>query len=206
MTGQLLRNVASGSNNPASIVTARSGAANLKQAPARYTDVQTDRFLIRGVDRTLMRSECRRIRRLVEAIVRGRVVTEVGSTAVRGVIGKQDLDFVVRVDAVDFAETTGTLDGHFNRQSRQRSRPDRAAFDIPSTFDATLHVMVAGCPDDNFETFTQVLRDHRHLRFEYNDLKLKWHGRAMEEYREQKRLFIQRVLGVAPPRRKPDGA
>ncbi|WP_426616161.1 GrpB family protein [Bradyrhizobium sp. McL0616] len=153
-----------------------------------------------------MRTECRRIQRLVEAIVRGKAVIEVGSTAVRGVTGKQDLDFVVRVDAVDFAETTGTLDGHFNRRRRRRSRSDRAAFDIPSRFDATLHVIVAGSSDDNFETFTRALRDHRHLRFEYNELKLKWHGQAMEEYRRRKRHFIERVLGLAPAGCNPDGA
>ena len=46
-------------------------------------------------------------------------VREVGSTAIEGVIGKQDIDFAVGVPPAQFTAAREILDGSFRRNDRQ---------------------------------------------------------------------------------------
>jgi GrpB-like predicted nucleotidyltransferase (UPF0157 family) len=63
--------------------------------------------------------ERERVTAAVRAVAPHAEILEVGSTAIEGVVGKQDLDLLVRVALEDFERTRALLDGAFERPARQ---------------------------------------------------------------------------------------
>lgn len=127
-------------------------------------------------------------------------VTEIGSTAVPGVIGKQDIDLLLRVPAVRFAETRARLDAAFERDAQQLSNDCYQGYRIPSALDIALQVTVEGGPYDDFLPFLEALRASPELIAAYNALKRDWDGHPMDRYRAEKARFIEHILaGVRPP-------
>jgi GrpB-like predicted nucleotidyltransferase (UPF0157 family) len=119
---------------------------------------------------------------------------EVGSTAVEGVIGKEDIDFALIVPAQQFNAARADLDRHFDRDLLQFSSDDYQGYRLTSAFDAAIQLTISGSQFDTFETFLARLRQNASLRQAYNDLKAEWHGRSMDDYRAAKHDFIEAAL------------
>jgi GrpB-like predicted nucleotidyltransferase (UPF0157 family) len=154
-----------------------------------------DNFYIRYLDRNIMQSERNRIFHLVKQMLPFASVMEVGSTAAEGVVGKQDLDFALRVPAGRFYEAQSILDSHFDRNERQRPVVGHQCYLVHSQLDVSLHLVVSGGNYDNdFERFLQLLLKKSELRLAYNNLKIAWNGRPMNEYRRAKKTFIESAL------------
>jgi len=119
---------------------------------------------------------------------------EVGSTAVEGVIGKQDLDFLVRVKQDDFLFIRNALDQAFSRNPEQISNDQYQGYTVDSELDVAIQLTIEGGPYDDFVAFLSELREKAELREEYNELKLKYDGLLMSDYRDAKHEFIERVL------------
>jgi GrpB-like predicted nucleotidyltransferase (UPF0157 family) len=143
-----------------------------------------------------LEQERERIDALVRTVVPHADVLEVGSTAVDGVIGKQDLDLLVRVAHENFARTRALLDAHFPRDARQLSNELYQGYRIASPMDAALQLTVRGCEYDRFTLFLDALREDPALVASYNELKRRWHGRSMAGYREEKAAFIESALAA----------
>lgn len=112
-----------------------------------------------------------RLLAVVRSVVPHAEVLEVGSTAVDGVIGKQDLDILVRVALEDFVRTRSTLDREFARDTQQLSNDIYQGYLVPSTVDAALQLTVSGSRYDRFTLFLDALRKDPGLVRTYNALK-----------------------------------
>jgi GrpB-like predicted nucleotidyltransferase (UPF0157 family) len=123
---------------------------------------------------------------------------EVGSTALAGVVGKQDLDFVVRVPSSRFEHSRIALDAQFPRNQRQLCEHGFQGYCVPSQLEAAIQLIVAGSQHDNFERFLNCLTASTELRQAYNALKIAFDGRPMHEYRLAKSAFIEAALKGQP--------
>jgi GrpB-like predicted nucleotidyltransferase (UPF0157 family) len=130
----------------------------------------------------------------VRAVAPHAEVFEVGSTAIEGVVGKQDIDLLVRVALEDFERTRALLDGAFERDAQQLSNELYQGYRVASPLDVALQFTVRGCRYDRFLLFIEALRDNPERIEAYNALKRRWHGQSMREYRVEKSAFIESVL------------
>ena len=131
---------------------------------------------------------------LVRKATRLGSVREVGSTAVEGVIGKEDIDIAVVVPGNLFKAARADLDRFFERDRRQISNDEYQGYRMQSDFDAAIQLTVAGSSFDTFSDFVEILLGNRLVRKAYNELKMKWDGQPMEQYRNAKAEFIEKVL------------
>jgi GrpB-like predicted nucleotidyltransferase (UPF0157 family) len=152
-----------------------------------------DVFVVADPDPRLA-SERDRVLGLLRSAVPEAEVFEVGSTAVEGVIGKGDLDFLVRVAADAFPALLERLDAVLPRNPNQLSNEAYQGYLVPSPLDVAVQATVKGGPYDDFLAFLDALRADPALIAEYNALKREWHGRPMDAYREAKGAFVARAL------------
>jgi len=161
-------------------------------------------FKVRRIDNRLLRAECDRILGLVKRSVPFASVSEIGSTSVRGIIGKEDIDIIARVSPPRFAEARKLLDSLFSRNRRQLSDGQFQGYHVQSEFDVSVQLTIDGLRYEHFEGFAQMLRSDPDLRMAYNQLKADWDGRPMDEYRAAKSAFIARALESWPRRARAD--
>ena len=157
-----------------------------------------DTFRIAQPDPAQLCAECARAIAQVRAAL-GSLdadVLEVGSTAIPGVIGKGDLDLLVRVDRDEFVRARAALDGALARNTNQLSNEVYQGYLVESPLDAAVQLTIRGGPYDNFLAFLDALRADAELREEYNALKRRFDGQSMSDYREAKSAFIARVLAA----------
>lgn len=154
------------------------------------------KFRINNISPDTLDKERERTVRRILAIVQKINVFEVGSTAVAGVIGKQDLDFLVLVTADEFDSVRSALDKAFARNPHQLSNDYFQGYTVESELDIAIQLTIKGSQYDNFLEFLTVLRESAALRHEYNALKLKFNGALMADYQDAKHEFITRVLAL----------
>ena len=153
-----------------------------------------DVFLINDIAPARLEAERSRVLELICSIVPAEYVFEVGSTAVEGVVGKQDLDFLVRVRSTEFESTRDRLDQLFTRNSAQISSQIYQGYLVSSDLDVAIQLTVENGPQDTFLQFLNLLRDSEVLREQYNQLKRSFNGQPMEQYRDAKRAFIEKAI------------
>lgn len=163
---------------------------------ARGAPEQVDeRFVLRPPDARLQRERVRLLELLRRALP-GVESMEVGSTAVHGLLGKGDLDLLVRPEAADFHRVRTVLDTLFPRNPAQLSNDSYQGYTVPSPLDVAVQLTVRGGAWDDFLPFLDALRADPELRRAYDELKRLWHGRDMQAYRTEKGAFIRGVLGL----------
>ena len=148
--------------------------------------------------------ERERVIAAVRAVAPHAELFEVGSTAIEGVVGKQDIDLLVRVAPEDFERTRALLDGAFERDAQQLSNEMYQGYRVASPLDVALQFTVRGCQYDRFLPFLEALRDNPETIEAYNALKRCWDGRPMSEYRAAKSAFIGAVLAERLSKSDPD--
>lgn len=153
-----------------------------------------DRFWIKSIEPNLLKNEKQLLLQLIRSLVPNAYTVEVGSTAIEDLVGKQDLDFLIRVKADDFQHTRQILDTHFARNEQQLSAMDYQGYLIPSSLDAAIQLTIEGSPHDTFEKFLELLKGNESLRKRYNEMKKSWNGKPMHEYQTAKREFIEQSL------------
>lgn len=132
----------------------------------------------------------------IRAVVPEHSLYEVGSTAVHGVIGKQDLDFLVRVPEAEFKATRTALDKAFTRNPEQLSNEVYQGYLVNSAMDVAIQLTTEGGQYDDFLTFLAMLQASADLRQRYNELKMEFDGQPMSEYRDAKNQFIEHALST----------
>ncbi|MCB9669014.1 MAG: GrpB family protein [Alphaproteobacteria bacterium] len=160
---------------------------------ARQEEALSDVFRIVPADPRLP-AERARVLALLAATVPDAEVFEVGSTAVAGVIGKGDLDVLVRVPEPGFPHLLARLDAVLPRNPAQYASPIYQGYTVPSPLDVALQCTVTGGPHDDFLPFLDALRADPALVDRYNALKRRFDGGSMDAYREAKRAFVEAVL------------
>jgi len=154
----------------------------------------TEYFVLGDTDPAELESERQRTNNLLGQLLDKNVFLEVGSTAVAGLIGKQDLDFLVRVTRNEFSKTRDILDGKFARHPLQLSTDIYQGYVVESHLDVAIQLTIQNGPHDNFVDFLELLRKHPDLRERYNRLKREHDGKLMDDYRAAKRRFIENAL------------
>ncbi len=154
----------------------------------------SDLFFLSKLDAAKIETERQRVISLLSSVLDAAWIYEVGSTAVEGLIGKQDLDFLVRVPAHEFNNVRRLLDQSFDRNPKQLSNDVYQGYVVESALDVAVQLTVADGPHDTFLAFLNLLRSDRKLRISYNELKRRYHGQPMNAYREAKRNFIENAL------------
>ena len=133
-------------------------------------------------------------RKLAEHIPNAEI-RHVGSTAIPGTLTKGDLDILVRVGAEDFQSAEATLAGIFERNIESFRSDEFAAFLDKSTEpDLGIQLVRRGGEADSFLIWLDQLQNDAKLRQQYDELKRRFEGKSMEEYREAKALFISERL------------
>lgn len=130
----------------------------------------------------------------IRAVVLEADVHEVGSTAIPGLPGKQDLDVLVRSERDAFDATRDRLDAHFPRNPDQLSTHEYQGYRVPSALDVAIQLTVRGGPYDDFLRFLAALHADPALVARYAALKHAFHDQPMSDYRAAKSAFIEGVL------------
>jgi GrpB-like predicted nucleotidyltransferase (UPF0157 family) len=162
-----------------------------------HNHLMKDVFRITNIDPTVIETERSRVLHLIGTAIPSEHIHEVGSTAVQGVVGKQDLDFLVLVPKQVFGETRAVLDRLFRRNPEQLSNDVYQGYTVSSDLDVAVQLTVAGGLNDTFLKFVDLLRGSEELRTRYNQLKADFNGRPMCAYRDAKREFIETALSGA---------
>lgn len=154
----------------------------------------SQQFLVRARPADLDEERDRVLAAVLAVVPREAEVFEVGSTAVPGVVGKQDIDLLVRAPLHAFARTRQALDAAFSRDPGQLSNEQYQGYRVTSPHDVAIQCTVKAGPHDTFLEFLEALRGSPELVDAYNALKMQWHGRDMDAYRGAKSAFIQAAL------------
>ena len=124
-------------------------------------------------------------------------VQEVGSTAIAGMIGKQDIDLQALVAQGSFIAARALLDQHFRRDEQQLSSDIYQAYHLDGDQNVSIQLTVKSGPHDVFLAFLNILRSDAYVREQYANLKKRYDGRSMDEYRHAKQEFITNVLAAS---------
>lgn len=135
--------------------------------------------------------------KLIKEILPEAEIYHVGSTAVQGSLTKGDVDLQVRVTQEDFSKAKESLMTLYciNTGSDQTSffcafEEDRDILPVG------VQLTVIGSSVDHFVKVTQFFNQNPSYIKAYNALKLKFEGRDMQDYRNEKSLFIEEILST----------
>lgn len=119
-------------------------------------------------------------------------VEHIGSTAIPGSITKGDLDINVRVRKENFEETVVTLKKLYQINQPENWKDDFASFKSePLNFGVQLTII--GSQADDFVRLRDILIDHPELLKECNEMKQRFEGKDMDEYRKEKAEFFEKL-------------
>jgi GrpB-like predicted nucleotidyltransferase (UPF0157 family) len=122
-------------------------------------------------------------------------VQHVGSTAVPNCLTKGDLDIQVRVTTEQFQMAVQTLSALYELNEGSVKTDSFRAFKDDSTIPPLgVQLNVINSEFDFFWKFRDVLLINDKYRKEYDDLKRNYEGKEMDEYREAKNEFFQRII------------
>jgi GrpB-like predicted nucleotidyltransferase (UPF0157 family) len=134
-------------------------------------------------------------RRTLGALLPRAQIEHVGSTAVPGSVTKGDLDICVIVEPAEFSEADALLAGCCTRNHGSIHTTSFAAFIADgSAIDVGIQLVAAGSEWDTFVLWRDLLRSDPALRHAYDELKRRYDGGPMDEYRAAKSAFIGEAL------------
>ncbi|MDP3727615.1 MAG: GrpB family protein [bacterium] len=122
-------------------------------------------------------------------------IQHIGGTAVPGLLTKGDLDLNVRVSKEIFAPTVEKLKELYTINQPANWTNTFASFKDDTSFVLPLGVQVTvlGSLDDHFVKHRDALLNNPALVMEFNELKKKFDGKDMANYRSAKAEFLKRV-------------
>lgn len=122
-------------------------------------------------------------------------IRHVGSTAIPGTLTKGDLDIQVRVEEKEFPQARKILLALYDRNDGNPETEHFISFkDDRNTVPLGIQLTVKDTEFDIFWKITEVLKENDVLRRGYNELKQKFEGATMEEYRRAKADFFKRLM------------
>lgn len=122
-------------------------------------------------------------------------VQHVGSTAIPNSLTKGDLDIQVRVMSGQFLKAVEVLSVLYELNEGSIKTDRFRAFKDDSTVPPLgVQLTVISSEYDFFWKFRDVLLRNDCYREEYDDLKRKYEGKCMDEYRKAKNDFFQRLM------------
>lgn len=121
-------------------------------------------------------------------------IQHVGSTAIPNSLTKGDLDIQVRVTKEQFERAVEVLSKMYDtNEGSVKTSFFRAFKDDEAKPPLGVQLSVIGSEYDIFWKFREVLLKNDQFRIEYDEIKKKYEGKDMEEYRNEKNEFFQRL-------------
>ena|SRR5579884_482379 len=121
-------------------------------------------------------------------------VIHVGSTAIPGSLTKGDVDLLVRVSEDDFEKAKEKLKQLYQINQAENWKNYFASFkDDLGGIDFGAQLVVKNSSLDDFVQLRDLLIGNPQLLHEYNQLKLKFEGKEMDEYRKEKSDFFEKL-------------
>ncbi|MDQ2076261.1 GrpB family protein [Marinimicrobium sp. ABcell2] len=141
------------------------------------------------------------LRNELQAMVPNSEIEHVGSTAIPGSLTKGDLDIQVRIGKSEYSAAKDKLFQLYDVNHGGFTAEDAISFeDYSSDPHVGIHLTVRGGSGDIQYLFRDRLIASEPLRREYDNLKRRYEGKSMAEYRDAKEKFVMRVLdGTASP-------
>lgn len=135
---------------------------------------------------------------LIEEVLPECDVQHVGSTAIPNSITKGDLDIQVRVKANIFPSAVNELGKLYElNEGSVKTGTFRAFKDDLTNPPVGVQLTVINSEFDFFWKFRDVLLMNDNYRKEYDTLKRKYEGREMDDYREAKNKFFEKVMATS---------
>src|SRR5690625_1939237 len=133
-------------------------------------------------------------RELIQELIPNADIQHVGSTAIPNSLTKGDLDIQVRVTQKQFLQVVEALYTLYESNEGSVKTKEFSAFKSESTNPPLgIQLTVMNSELDFFWKFRDVLLENDCYRIEYDKLKLKYEGQAMEAYREAKNIFFEKI-------------
>ena len=125
-------------------------------------------------------------------------VEHIGSSAIADSITKGDLDLNVRVPGEDFKSAVEKLKSIYQINQPENWTNNFASFKDDGNFELPLGIQltVKGSEYDDFVALRDLLVSSPKLLEEYNQMKLKYEGKEMDEYRKEKSEFFEKLRGI----------
>jgi GrpB-like predicted nucleotidyltransferase (UPF0157 family) len=117
-------------------------------------------------------------------------IQHIGGTSVPGTISKGDLDINVRVEQAEFEATIEKLKTIYEINQPDNWTAGFASFKDDSR-DIGIQITVIGSQDDCFVDQRDYLRANPEKVIELNQLKERFNGKSMDEYRKEKGIFFE---------------
>ena len=132
---------------------------------------------------------------LIEELIPEADVQHVGSTSISKSITKGDLDIQVRVNANIFPYAVKELAKLYKLNGGSvKTETFRAFKDDSAVPPVGVQLTVINSEFDFFWKFRDVLQMNDNYRKEYDNLKRKYEGMKMEDYREAKNKFFEKMI------------
>lgn len=122
-------------------------------------------------------------------------IEHIGSTAIPSSVTKGDLDINIRVVKEDFNKAVEILKQLYDINQPENWNSDFASFKDEKNLDIDFGVQltVIGSNYDDFTKLRDLLIKNPKLVEEYNQMKQKYEGKSMDEYRKEKADFFQKL-------------
>lgn len=136
------------------------------------------------------------IARKLGILIPNAVIEHVGSSAIKEVVSKGDLDVFVGVDRTEISRAIMAIEGLGFRIKRDTLRTHELhpfeSKDYP--FEVGIQLVALGSRFEFFTRFRDILNSSAVLRERYNNLKLNAERLDGESYRQVKSAFIETIL------------
>lgn len=120
------------------------------------------------------------------------VIEHVGSTVIPGTLTKGDVDINIRIKSEEFDRAVETLKNLYEINQPENWSTEFASFKDDSR-NLGVQVTILGSSEDYFVAQREYLKEHPEAVAELNGLKEKFEGKSMDEYREAKGEFFERL-------------
>lgn len=131
-------------------------------------------------------------KRLIVGLSPYATVTHIGAASIPGALTIGDLDIHVQVSKEDFLNTTDKLKGYYHINHSEMWTDEFALChrkDHPK-MPMSIVLVVKGSQFDEHALQTDLLRNDLNLLLQYNNLKRKFEGKSVMEYKKAKREFF----------------
>lgn len=121
-------------------------------------------------------------------------IQHVGSSAIPNSLSKGDLDIQVRVSSEKFSHAVNELSNLYdNNDGSIKTSEFRAFKDDTMTPPLGVQLTIFESEFDFFWKFRDVLLKNEKYRVDYDNLKKSFEGKAMDDYREGKNEFFNKI-------------
>jgi GrpB-like predicted nucleotidyltransferase (UPF0157 family) len=128
----------------------------------------------------------------IDALCPGLDIQHVGSSAIPGMFTKFDIDIQIRVTPEQFSKAVEAVKTKYTEKHPVLWNEEFALFKSHPTSDVEIDCMITiiGSKNDIYHSLRDFMINNPEVIEKYNELKVKYEGRTMKDYRDAKKIFL----------------